>query len=72
MASRASVLELNETNGGIEVPQVVGVRGHHVLVAAPGADHDVGIRDVRRPARGEDAAHIRRIDAIECHCRPCP
>src|SRR5580658_1279913 len=49
----------------VESSQVTWVRSHDVLPAPTGADHDVSIDYVRRPARGEQSADTRGIDPIE-------
>ena len=50
---RAPALDLDETKGGIQTPQIADIAGNNDLACAARANDDVRVRDVVRFAGGE-------------------
>jgi hypothetical protein len=53
--------ERDQPESRVKLAQVTGVGGDHGLVSAAGADHHVGVGDVRSPAGGQEPADAGRI-----------
>lgn len=55
----------DESEGRIKLAEGAGIGRDDGLISAPRADHDMGISDVGRPARGEEPAYVGCVDSAQ-------
>ena len=75
MAPNEQVVGSNPTSGSnsnlddakrrVEKVGIIGVGRHDGLACPSGADDHVGISDIGCPARRQEPAHVRRVDAVK-------